>query len=197
MINLLPPDYKEQIKYSRYNITMVGYVVLVFLVGLAMSAILFGSSLIAQKQLNDLDAQITDQQQLINNFDAVLQEAKELDAKIEKAGEVIANESNFIGFLEELEGVIPDFARIASISLSHASQTTGPDAPEEDLLQLTMAVSSRDQVATLQKTLETMQRVESIDVQAVRQDENDTSQFTVDMLLKLTSRPGERLEVAE
>ena len=201
MINLLPPEHKEQLKYSRYNVSVVRYVLLVILVTACMSAILFTSSLFAKRQVSDLENQIEQQQLLLSDFDATLDEAKKINSKINTASDVFANESNFISFLEELEQVIPSFARLTSIELSHAADTSGTEAENEELLRAVIEVEQQQQVAVMQRTIENMVRVEVADTQSVQRIQDplneDVYMYQIDMLINLQARPGEVIAEGE
>jgi len=118
MINLLPPQTKEAIKYARRNVTMIQYVALVVLVAFAIiSTLMFGQAVISRNEA-DIKTSIENSQSKITELEKVNEEAEELSSTIETISTLLASEVKFSELLTEIGSLLPSGTVLTNLAVS-------------------------------------------------------------------------------
>lgn len=213
MINLLPPDIKQQIRFSYFNTVLRRYIVVIVIVAGAMSAILVGGNWFARQQIEDLARSNQTVQQEIEALKEPLNQVQTFADKLNLVGELFERESHYSQFMAELSSVVPAWAQLTSLRLERtplkpaAPQTpeevqaqsqqqndqqsadTPPAAaipPEDLLLELTFVVPSETHTAILRETLATLPRFEFVDIVLTSRN-SDGNSFSANYVIKLAA----------
>lgn len=117
MINLLPPQTKENIRYGRRNVAATQYAVLLLVTTFGLLAILlFGHSL-AQREQSLLSNLVEDKQASLSQYDDQLAEAKALDNRIDTITALLEREITFSKLLPAIGGLVPPGTIINGLEL--------------------------------------------------------------------------------
>lgn len=160
MINLLPPDYKEQIAYSKRNRSLVSVFIFFASVVAVMIIILMSGRMLIGNQVKNLEQESQLLQDEISTFGSDLAQAKSLSNKINTLGQLFEQESRYSLFIEELAGVTPSWARLNNLNLLR-----NEEAEDDLVLNVSYELENIKQAATLRENLVSLGRVDNVDVQ--------------------------------
>lgn len=202
MINLLPPEYKKQVAFSRYNRHLVKYMLLAITIAGAMSAVLFLGVYRAERELAQINEVIDQRQEAINKFNGTQDRAKTIESKLNKIDALYQQQSYYSGFLDELGEAFPAWAEITNIALTRgddvsAAESTNNQDPKR--LSMQLRVNTQDQVTELRDILIDMDRVDFVDIQSFSsnneetRDEDQETGVAATFVLALSQPPYEPL----
>jgi flavin-binding protein dodecin len=118
VINLMPPKIKQDIKFARYNVTLIQYCILVLVVSAAVTSIMiFGLTLMAADERAVNDA-IAERQATLASLKATDDEARQLSTNISTISALLAREVSFSEVIQKLGAVMPIGARVQDLSLT-------------------------------------------------------------------------------
>lgn len=124
MINLLPPDLKEQYVYGRRNVILRRWAI-AMTSGLAgVILVTLGGLLVMQKSINSYTAQVATTQATLTEQDleGTRQTAKDITSSLKLAVDVLSHEILFSQLLTQIAKVIPPNTSLTDLSIS-ADQT--------------------------------------------------------------------------
>lgn len=158
MINLLPPEIKEQIRYGRRNVSLRSYVVLTLLVAVALSLSLFGADWYGQRELGRLEGELTELEDRLGPVKALTDEGKAVQEKLETLKQLFAKETNYVALLEDIEATIVPGAQLQRLELT---------GDETQPLEMQFIISDKLVAATLRNSLEASERFKFVDIQTI------------------------------
>ncbi len=144
MINLLPPDIKREVRFARFNVTLIQYVILVIAISVGVIAIMiFGGNLVASNEssLNDI---IDDEKARVAELAPVNEEAKELSQKIDLIGAILIREVKLSELLTNIGGLMPTGSVLTTLSLSET---------KDDPIILEASIQDESTAAVLRENL--------------------------------------------
>jgi len=145
VINLLPPDIKKETKFARINVALMQYLLLIIVVGVALSAIMiFGGRIVASNE-NSLEDNISLEQDKAQELSSINDEARVPSEKIDTIGTLLAREIKFSDLLREIGSLMPKGSILTNLAISEESQ--------DDPLLLDASVVDEDTAAILRENL--------------------------------------------
>ena len=155
MINLLPPQAKENIRFARLNVTMIEYAVLVLVTTVGLISILFYGQSLASHEESLLSNLVNDKRSNLSQYDSELAKAKELDKRIDTISALLGLETNFSKLLPAIGGIVPQGTVINGLELDtedsnsltingESTSQTGPSIFRENLAKSDKLFSRAD-----------------------------------------------------
>lgn len=158
MINLLPPQIKTQLKYSKLNRQLIYYVwVLVALIGLII--VMFGITLfLIRREIGITKEKLAAQEQSIKAYGDIEKEAKDLADRLKAISNVQKNQNHFSEVMSEIATLTP--ADVSIINLQIDS--------EKNTANLTAESSNYASAAGLRNLLAKSQRFANVDIDELK-----------------------------
>lgn len=158
MINLLPPEIKENIRFGRLNVRAVRYLMLTAATGVGLVAILLFGLLLASREESLLKNLAGDKQASLSQYDAQLTEARQLAERIDTIAALLSRETAFSKLLPAIGSVVPTGTAISGLELDatdgnnltingESTQQNGPSIFRENLAKTTNLFSRADIVS--------------------------------------------------
>lgn len=168
MINLLPNEMKESIKFARANRILIFYCGVVLVAGLILVGTMFyGKSIISQSK-NQLEADLSSSRASIVELESIHKEAEALSSSIDTIGGLINNEMKFSSLLKEIGSIIPPGAVVNSLSLSE--DRTGP-------ITLEISAETAEIIGVAQENLADSDLFIGADVTSVQSSANSSDKY--------------------
>ena len=171
MINLLPPETKEQIHFSKVNVVLRRFAVLAAVISLALVGTLWATHTYADQQIADLEEEIEERHQELGEYQELEQRITNFDNRLNAIDRLYDQQTRFSALLEDIAAVLPRGAYINSINLTGDS-----DQP----IQITISTQSFDQAGTIGGALSSSERIESVDIQNIS---DDNGRYSVTVVL--------------
>lgn len=163
MINLLPPQVKEQLKASKANVVLRHYILLLFIFFVLLFSLMAGAYLYANKQITQLSSALDNRKQQRKQYDETENKVKTLQKNISLIEKLFTNKTEFSGLLQDLASAMPAGAYINKISLT---------GDEKEPVELLINVDSPEKAGVLRNALNASSRIKSVDIQSVSKDTN-------------------------
>ncbi|HEX9679560.1 MAG TPA: PilN domain-containing protein [Candidatus Saccharimonadales bacterium] len=119
MINLLPRNYKANVKFGRYNVRVVRYTLLSIILGTVLVGILYFGLLLASREERLLKDLVKDKQSGLDQYAEELTKAKTLAERIDVIAALLERETSFSKLLPAIGGVVPQGTTISSLELTN------------------------------------------------------------------------------
>lgn len=158
MINLLPPEVKQEIRFGQLNITAIQYAVLIALISLALVAVLFFGVTVVSGDERSLRQAIDEKQQILTELEPTVAEAKQLEGTINTIAALLSREITFSQLLQDIAAVIPNGASLTGLSL------TGDESLP---LRIDALINDQTLAAVMRENLENSDLFEQADIQSV------------------------------
>ncbi len=165
MINLLPPELKEQINYSKRNVTARNYLLALIAIAILAGLALTASHMYANQQINGLESDIETAEQRANEFGELESSVLALNTQLQAIDQLIEQRPQFALLLEDIASVLPPGSYINGISLS--------EDIEEQPLELQVTAQSQQQAISVRDELLESSRIKSADIQNVSDVDED------------------------
>jgi Tfp pilus assembly protein PilN len=173
MINLLPPQIQEQIRYAKLNRRLLRYTLWLTVVLGVLTAILFTSQWYASRQMNNLTSLLEDKKTDVAKFSEIEKKASRLQTDITAVEKLLETQTAFSLILADIASVLPQGSHITSIGLS--TDITKP-------VKVVVVVGSFDAGGIVRNALLASERIEAVDVQNITQNSEGGS-YTVNLIL--------------
>lgn len=158
MISILPPEQKEQIRFSKYNVTARHYLIAIVMISLAVGASLYIGHYYADQQIADYEQNLEEIRSKASSHKELQSDVETLNTRLTKIDALLESRTSFSNVLSDLASVLPSGAFINGVSL-----TGEVDQP----LELTITTRSRDQSLVLRNALLTSPRITTADIQSI------------------------------
>lgn len=163
MINLLPPQLKEDLRYAKVNAWLIDYVRLLILAGLTLGVAFLGTDFYLQKQLSNVDAQVAEKQATIRQYSKIEKAASAANTRLEAIKQVSDQRTHFAELIDALSAVMPKGVVLQQLSLT--GDESRPVAIDYQANSYQAAVSMRDALLLSPK-------VQAADITGVTKDPN-------------------------
>lgn len=172
MINLLPPEIKEQVRFSKRNVVLRRYAILTTFVAAVLLGTLLGAHVFADRQIANLEDGLEEKRMELVEYEELESQVGSLDSRLNTISRLYDQQTRFSALLEDLADVLPDGAFINSIVL-----TGEADQP----VQITVSTASFTQAGTINGALSSSERIESVDIQSINASEG--GRYSVNVVL--------------
>lgn len=134
MINLLPTDYADTIRYGRQNTKLRGWLIGIAGAIIGLVIIFAGGWVYINQQSKSLQKNIdgTNQQLKAQSLSSVQANAKEITGDIKVINQVLGTEIRFSDLIQAIGGDMPPGTILGSLSLSKVSGTLDLSASAKD-----------------------------------------------------------------
>lgn len=179
MINLMPPDMKEQIKFAKFNRVLVRYLQLVVVVSLALGAVFGGAIYWIGQQTTVATADAADKQATITQLNKeFVPQAKAAAGRLNAIKFVQSSQTHFSQVIADIAKVIPNGVTIDTLTL------TG-----QDNVPVTVAITadSYNDALAFRNALITSPRIAGADLESITTNDSKLYQANVVIAFK----PGE------
>jgi Tfp pilus assembly protein PilN len=170
MINLLPPQVKTQVAYSRNNRVLLHYLTLTVFLAVALSGSLLGAAYYLDQDIKRIDGDLADKKQEIASYKNLQAKAKLTGARLASIKTIQQNQAKFSVLLVDLAKYMPQGTVISSITL------TGDDKQPVRLtvnaLDYKTALSFRDSIAQ-------SPRISAADIENIKRQPNSNYSVVV------------------
>lgn len=158
MINLLPPQVKTQLKYSKLNRRLIHYVwILLITIGLvlAMFAVTY---LLIRREIGITREKLMAQQQSIKVYGDIEKEAKGLADRLKAISDVQKNQNHFSEVMSEIATLTPSDVSILNLQIDS----------EKNTANLTAESSNYASAAGLRNLLAKSPRFANVDIDELK-----------------------------
>jgi Tfp pilus assembly protein PilN len=159
VINLLPPDLKDQIRYAKLNRLVLRYLRVVVVVVVVLAGIFAGAFYLLDQQTAVVTADVADKQKTIAGFNtSFLPAAKNASDRLNAIKYVQATQTRFSAVVADIAKVVPQGVSIDSMTL------TG-----DDKTPVTIAVTAQSysQALAFRNALITSPRIAGADLESI------------------------------
>lgn len=174
MINLLPPDVKTEIAYSKRNSALLRLIVTVAAAGASVTTILNLGAANLDKDLQTAKQELAAGQKSLSD-PTTINSLKDVGQKLTAISQINASKHHYSAFLRDFSGHLPDGSWIDKITL------TGDGKP----YQFAVRAQSQAVAGQVKDSLAKSSRVQSVDLQAITQE---GSTYTVSITVNF--KPG-------
>lgn len=163
MINLLPLDQKNSIKYAKYNRKLIGYVVATVLIAILLILMVGGLNLYTMRQLKDVEQNIAARRATAQINAPELAKIKKYEAGIKKINEIYAASPDFAQLMADIGKTLRPGVRIGGLTLNGDEQQP-----------LSISLISESETAALESriTLEKSERFSTVDILSTQRGED-------------------------
>ena len=183
MINLLPPDLKEQIKYAKFNRTIVRYVKMTVGVAIVIAGILAGSFYYLNLESVAAQNNVAAKQQTIDGYKgSVLPKATDAANRLSAIAYAQTTQTHFSSVIADLAAVLPQ-----GVSLNTIALTGNAAAP----VSINVDTQTYDEVLALRNALLTSPRVSAADINTILATNPPLYGYNFQATLIIAFKPGE------
>lgn len=120
MINLLPPDLKEQYTYGRRNVSLRRWSTALVFGLLGVAVVTFGGLFYMEKEINNYKSQVASAEQSLTeqNLEETRKQAKDITSSIKLGVDVLSKEILFSQLLTQIATVIPPNTNLTDLSIN-------------------------------------------------------------------------------
>lgn len=171
MINLLPPVFKSELRYSRYNALLIRYLKLVILVALSLAAMLYGGRWYLSQQTQAVEQRIAEKQKTIAEYKETETKGSALNQRLASIQTIQKSQSKFSVLLSDLAEYMPQGTSISTITL------TGDDKKP---VRLTIKAADYKTALAFRDSITKSSRVSAADIEDIKKDpESNVFNLTV------------------
>jgi len=165
MINLLPPEVKENTKLAKYNVILLQYVfVIVIAVGIMAYLMTFGRQALTRTR-SDIENSLSSDRARVAELKGVNDEATDLSNTINTIDTLLDREVKFSLLLQEIGSIMPPGAKLSALALSQ-------DATQP--VRLSVDLTSAERAGVLQQNLAESEIFIGADIISVNQGSPDS-----------------------
>lgn len=134
MINLLPPELKQQYVYGRRNVTLRRWAVAMAFGLAGVMVVTFGGLFLMEQSIASYKSEVVAAEQVLKDqeLEETRAEAQKITANIKLATDVLSREILFSKLLTQVAKVVPDGANLTDLSISKEQDTIEVKAVSSD-----------------------------------------------------------------
>ncbi|HSH18721.1 MAG TPA: PilN domain-containing protein [Candidatus Saccharimonadales bacterium] len=139
MINLLPPELKEQYTYGRRNMTMRRWAALLVATLAGVAVVTFGGLFYMEKSIADYRSQVAaaEKQLKDQNLEQTRTQSKDITGSIKLATDVLSKEILFSQLLTQIARVVPPNTNLTELSITKDEKAIEIKAISADYISAT------------------------------------------------------------
>ncbi|TAK89202.1 hypothetical protein EPO04_03845 [Patescibacteria group bacterium] len=161
MINLLPPAFKSELRYSRYNASLLRYLKLTILVCLGLAAMLYGGRWYLGQQTAAVEQRVAQKQDSIKKYKEVETKGAALNQRLNSIQTIQKSQAKFSVLLTDLAQYMPQGSSISTITL------TGDDKKP---VRLTVKAADYKTALAFRDSITKSSRVSAADIESIKKD---------------------------
>ncbi len=158
MINLLPPELKNQIAFAKRNATLVRYFRALIIAAIVLALVVTGSDWFVKHRLDQAAHDLADRMAKIATYSTTEQNAKNLQDQLQAISQVQQGQTHFSTLLQELATLTP--AGVSWDSLNLSSDNKKPS-------QITVTANSFAAISGFRDALASSKRVQGVDIENI------------------------------
>lgn len=158
MINLLPPQMKTQLKYSKINRQLIHYVWLLLITLGLIIAMFITSFLLIRREIGLTKDKLADQEQSIRVYGDIEKEAKGLADRLKAISDVQKNQNHFSEVFGEIAKLTPSDVTIINLQIDS----------EKNTASLTAESNNYTSAAGLRNLLAKSSRFSNVDIDELK-----------------------------
>jgi septation ring formation regulator EzrA len=141
MINLLPPELKQQYVYGRHNTVLRRWAIAMVFGLLGVSVVTFAGLFLMQKSISDFRSQVKNSSQVLSEqkLDETRQHAKDITASVKLSVDVLSKEIMFSKLITQIGKVTPSNVKLTDLNI-------GKDQSSIDIKALSADYTSATQL---------------------------------------------------
>lgn len=182
MINLMPPDLKEQIRFAKMNRVALTYARVAVAVVVALGGIFAWSLVQVQQQTKDKSAAVAEKLKEVNSLKAqVLPKAQDASDRLSAVKYVQSTHTRFSLLISDIANVIPDGVVLDQLSLT---------GNEKMPVQVSISAKQYDQVLAFRNAIVTSPRISAADIVTITAG-GATKNYNFKATVIIGFKPGE------
>lgn len=162
MINILPPDLKAQINYSKQNVRLLKYVFLALIIGSTLIALLVGAMWYGDRQINNLQETLSSKQQARQSYKEMEQRVDTLQSNLVLIEKLFTEQNRYSALLKDLAAALPAGSYINQMSLL---------GDESKPLEILITTDTFERAAEVRNALVASARIKNADIQSISEGE--------------------------
>lgn len=159
MINLLPPTFKQEVKYSHRNAALLHYLIIVAVVFVVVAGSLVGARHLLNQRITETDKRIAEKQLEITNYKTLEGDASKITARLNSIQAVQKSQARFSVLLSDLAEYLPAGTAITSMTL------TGDDKKP---VRLTATATNYDTALGIRDGIARSARISAADLEDIK-----------------------------
>ena len=176
MINLLPADLKEQVRYAKLNRLALRYLRILVAVVAVLAGIFAGAFYLLQQQSGTVTADVADKQRTIAGLNKTFTPlAKDVNDRLSAIKYVQATQTRFSGVIADIAKVVPQGVSIDSMTLTGDEKTP---------VRIAVTTQSYDKALAFRNALITSPRVANADLETITATSGGSFQTNVVIAFK-------------
>jgi Tfp pilus assembly protein PilN len=170
MINLLPPQIKQEMRYSRFNATLIGYVKIIATVCLLLAGALLGGRYYLNQKIEAANAHVKDAEKQITDYKPLRDKATQLSSRVNSIITVQKSQARFSELLNDLGEFMPQGTSISSITL------TGDDTKP---VRLVVAAVDYKTALSFRDNITRSKRISAADIEQISKQTSGKAAYVV------------------
>lgn len=158
MINLLPPEVKQDSSYAKRNKILLHYIWLLVFVMILLGLEFGGAEVYLAKQRHNYNDQIAAKSQSMNDFNGLEANATAANTRLSAFKQLLAQQTRFSSLLTDLANHTPKGVFINSITLTGVTTTA---------VQISGTANSYESAASLRDALATSPRIKAASLNTI------------------------------
>lgn len=180
MINLLPPDLKEQIRYAKLNRLVLRYLRVTVVMVIVLGGMFAGAYYLISNQAKSISADVLTKEQNINGQKkALIPKAQDASERLNAIKFIQDTQTRFSLLIADLVKVLPQGVKLESVNLT---------GDEKAPVALSVTADTYDEVLALRNSLVTSPRIADADLVTIQSNLTHTSWTGT---LVLSFKPGQ------
>jgi Tfp pilus assembly protein PilN len=170
MINLLPPEVKQEMRYSRFNAILLRYVRAIAAVCILLAGALIAGRYYLNQKIETATHSLGDTQHQIDGYKQLQADTSQLTARIGSITTVQASQARFSELLTDLAEFMPQGTAINSVTL------TGDDAKP---VRLVVAALDYKTALSVRDSITRSKRISAADIEQVSNQPTGKANYQV------------------
>jgi Tfp pilus assembly protein PilN len=179
MINLLPPEVKDQVAYSKRNAILLKYINATIILTLIAGAGLTYGVMHINGVIASTDAEIAASNKLVASDKKIELQAKAINDRLAAIQKIQSNQAKFSLLLKDIAGGMPRGTAIESIAL---------DGDDKKPVRISGSAQNYESAAVVASGLSKLERVSEARTEGI---EANTQKKTFQFVVLVTFKPGQ------
>lgn len=172
MINILPPDVKKQLNFSKRNTVLLRRLLQALAVLALLAGVLVYSFWYSSRQITDYETALSRRQADREAYKDVEAKVQTLQSNLGLIEKLLNEKNQFSSLLDDFASALPPGSYINQLTLT---------GKEKEPLELVIIVDSFNKAAQVRTALINSDRIKSADIQNIAGDEK-SGKFTVTII---------------
>jgi cell division protein FtsL len=178
MINLLPPSFKEQVRFAKHNAILIRYLKLAVLLIIVLGVSFGGTYYYLTRRIASTNAAMASKQEVIGSYTDIETQVKELNSRVAAIKTIQSSQPRFSLLLSDIAKFTLKGTAISSLAL------TGDDSKP---VVISATAGSYTAAVSLRDALVASPRISGADIQSIT-GQSDGS-FSVNIVIGF--KPGQ------